>query len=350
MSRKIHHSIPFLSRLYTQRNLAREERDIALAERDQALRELGNAQSLAQKALHDSNEAQRRLNEIRIDRNENGTVGHKLFVPLGHYFSPIVNVTEAEQHIERLKVRDIENIPGIDISRKDMIAIWNELLPYLTTNPFPERRSVGFRYAFENESYSWGDGSILHAMIRKYNPKRYIEIGSGWSSVCALDTVERYSKGCHLTFIEPYPDLLNGLLGKTNAHVDIVDTSVQKVPVSLFDALEPSDILFIDSTHVLRTGGDVCFELFEILPRIKSGVLVHFHDIFWPFEYPSAWIIDDNRSWNELYAVRAFLTNNGQWEIVFFNNYFAKMEKEIIEHTYPTLLKNSGGALWLRRR
>ena len=350
MSRKIHHCIPFLSRLYTQRNVAREERDIALAERGQALRELGNAQQLTQQAVHDSDEAQRHLNEVRIDRNEKGSSSHKLYVPLGHYFSPIVNVAEAEQYFKHLNIKDIENIPGIDVNKNDMIAVWNELLPFLTTNPFPDQPGMGFRYAFENGSYSWGDGSILHAMIRKHRPKRYIEIGSGWSSVCAVDTIERYSTVCQITFIEPYPDLLNGLLGKTKLSVDVAETSVQKVPVSLFDTLEQNDILFIDSTHVLRTGSDVCFELFEIMPRLKPGVLVHFHDIFWPFEYPAAWVIDDNRSWNELYAVRAFLTNNGQWEILFFNNYFAQMEKELIENTYPTFLKNSGGALWLRRR
>ena len=350
MSRKkIHHRIPLLNRLYTQRNVAREERNIALAERDEALRELCNAQQLTQKALHESVEAQRRLNEVVVDRNEKD-LSQKLFVPLGHYFSPIVNVAEIEQYIKRLSVRDIESIPGIDVRRDDMVAIWNELLPFLTTNPFPDQRSMDFRYAFENDSYSWGDGSILHAMIRKYRPKRYIEIGSGWSSVCAIDTIERYSNVCHLTFIEPYPDLLNDLLGTTKLPVDIIETIVQKIPISLFDTLEPNDMLFIDSTHVMRTGSDVCFELFEILPRIRPGVLVHFHDIFWPFEYPAAWVIDDNRSWNELYAVRAFLTNNRQWEIVFFNHYFAKMEKELINNTYPAFLKNSGGALWLRRR
>jgi hypothetical protein len=69
----------------------------------------------------------------------------------------------------------------------------------------------------------------------------------------------------------------------------------------------PINVLFIDSTHVLRTGSDVCFELFEILPRLSPGVLVHIHDMFWPFEYPRSWVVEENRSWNELYAVRAFL-------------------------------------------
>ena len=113
--------------------------------------------------------------------------------------------------------------------------------------------------------------------------------------------------------------------------------------------LEKATYCSVDSTHVLRTGSDVCFELFEILPRLAPGALVHFHDMFWPFEYPRSWAVDENRSWNELYAVRAFLTNNEQWEVVFFNDYFAKLETKRIEDTYPNFLRNSGGALWLRR-
>jgi len=94
----------------------------------------------------------------------------------------------------------------------------------------------------------------------------------------------------------------------------------------------------------------VCFELFEILPRLSSGVLVHFHDMFWPFEYPRTWVVDENRSWNELYGVRALLTDNDAWRVLLFNDYLARLERPMIESTYPQFLRNSGGALWLMRR
>jgi hypothetical protein len=99
----------------------------------------------------------------------------------------------------------------------------------------------------------------------------------------------------------------------------------------------------------MRTGSDVCFELFEVLPRLAPGVFVTIHDMFWPFEYPRYWAVDENRSWNEIYAWRAFLTGNSQWRIVFFNDYFEKFEKSRIESTFPNFLKNSGGAIWLQR-
>jgi hypothetical protein len=99
----------------------------------------------------------------------------------------------------------------------------------------------------------------------------------------------------------------------------------------------------------MSTGSDVCFELFEILPHLKSGVVVHFHDVFWPFEYPRYWVVEENRCWNELYGIRAFLTKNEQWTILFFNDYFARFEVETITETCQLFLKNPGGALWLRK-
>jgi predicted O-methyltransferase YrrM len=207
-----------------------------------------------------------------------------------------------------------------------------------------------YRYAFDNPAYSWGDGSGLHAMLRHHRPKRIIEIGSGWSSACMVDTVEHYLDGaCSLTFVEPNPALVRELIGKFTGQARYFEQPVQHVPLAIFEELETGDIVFIDSTHVLRTGSDVCFELFEILPCLRPGVLVHFHDMFWPFEYPRAWAVDENRSWNELYAVRAFLTDNAHWRIILFNDYLARFERPMLEVTYPQFLRNSGGALWLER-
>jgi len=166
-----------------------------------------------------------------------------------------------------------------------------------------------------------------------------------------IDTAETFLDGkCNLTFIEPYPQLLTSLVGGGNDRVKILAHDVQQTPLETFDELEANDFLVIDSTHVMSTGSDVCFELFEILPRLKPGVLVHFHDIFWPFEYPRDWVVRENRSWNELYALRAFLTNNQEWEIVFFNDYFSRLEGKTICETFPLFLKNPGGALWLTKK
>jgi predicted O-methyltransferase YrrM len=274
-----------------------------------------------------------------------------MYVPPGHFYSPIVDTAEAGRYLTGLESRGVPDaVPDVSIDRLAMVRKWNELAPLMRSAPFRETPTPDLRYCYDNPSYSWGDGSVLHAMLRLYRPKKLIEIGSGYSSVCALDTVERYLKGeCQLTFIDPYPQLLLKLVGETAAHIRILDRRVQQVPLETFDELGSGDILFIDSTHVLRTGSDVCFELFEVLPRLAKGVLVHIHDMFWPFEYPRIWVIDENRSWNELYAVRAFLMCNDAWKVVMFNDYMAKLERPLIETTFASFLRNSGGALWLQR-
>ncbi len=208
------------------------------------------------------------------------------------------------------------------------------------------------RYQLPSSSYDIGDATIYVCMLRHLCPERLIEVGSGSSSAVALDTFDQFfTKRPRITFIEPYPALLKSLLKREDwASIEIVASGVQEVAPSFFDDLQRNDLLFIDSTHIVKTGSDVVFELFEVLPRLRSGVVVHFHDVFYPFEYPCEWVIDRNYSWNELYALRAFLTGNRDWEILFFNDYFARAERMRVERDAPQILDNPGGGLWLRRR
>lgn len=287
--------------------------------------------------------------EELISSAEFGTL--KLFVPPGHFYSPIVDPKLAHRHLAKLEALPVpDSVAGITIDRAEMIRLWHKLLPFFATMPFTASRTPPYRYAFENPHYSWGDGSVLHAMIRHYRPKRIIEVGSGWSSACALDTVEfNLDNDCELTFIEPYPKLLLSVIGTSASRVRIFGTPIQEASLAIFEELQANDILFIDSTHIMKTGSDVCFELFEILPRLSRGVLVHFHDILWPFEYKRNWAVGENRSWNEAYALRAFLMNNEAWRIVLFTDYLAKLERPMIEATYPQFLRETAGSIWLVR-
>lgn len=329
---KPHHYIPGLRRPFLQRNEARAQRNRALAEIEslrQQLQGVLDRQDLSQKQSPAA-----------------------LFVPPGHFYSPIVDTREADKHLQKLKAKPVpESVPGIALDPEGMIEQWNEFLPFFAEIPFRAEASPGLRYHFDNQSFEQGDGSVLYAMLRARRPKQIIEIGCGWSSACMLDTIDRYLDArCKLTFIEPYPELLKKLCGDSISDRSLIEAPVQDAPLEIFEALEQNDILFIDSTHVLRTGSDVCFELFEILPRLKAGVIVHFHDTFWPFEYPRNWVVDENRSWNELYALRAYLTKSQDWRILFFNDYFAKIHGDLIEASYPDFFRNSGGSLWLQRR
>ena len=217
--------------------------------------------------------------------------------------------------------------------------------------PFPVQQTQKYRYFSENDWYGLGDAAVYFALIRLFKPKRIIEVGSGFSSAVALDTSDHFLNGMiDFTFIDPSPERLRSLLGAYHdSKVKVLTQTVQTIPVNEFAALASGDILFIDSTHVLKTGSDVSFELFSVLPSLKSGVVIHFHDVFWPFEYPKEWVIDDNRSWNELYALRAFLMNNSDYEILFFNHYFANVHRAKVLEDCPNLAGGLGGGLWLRK-
>jgi hypothetical protein len=274
----------------------------------------------------------------------------KLFVVPGHFYSPIVDVEQVRARYDKAR-HDVSPPQAIQVDEQAMRVLWEELLPFLQDTPFPEEADPACRYFFRNPAFGCGDGSILHAMLRRYRPKRLVEVGSGYSSACSIETIDRYlDSQVDVSFVEPYPALLLELLGQDRAaRCTIHTTGVQDAPASVFTQLEDGDFLFIDSTHVLKTGSDVCHELFNVLPLLKPGVFVHFHDIFWPFEYGAEWVIKQNRSWNEIYGLRAFLMYNEAFEIVFFNDWFAWHERDLIEAGYPKMLKNTGGSIWLRK-
>jgi predicted O-methyltransferase YrrM len=273
-----------------------------------------------------------------------------LFVPPGHYYSPLVDLDQLHRSPPAQVETADDALPMIRIDGARMHAFWQSCLPLLRECPFPASKTEGFRYCYENPSYSYGDAMMLYTMLRKHQPRRVVEVGSGHSSACLLDTVERYLGETSVTFVDPYPDYLRTLLTDGGAsRTRVVAKPIQEVGLELYDTLGENDILFIDSTHVAKTGGDVCHEFFNILPFLNAGVLIHFHDMFYPFEYPHPWIYDENRSWNEIYLMRAFLMNNDAFEIVFFNDFFWRFYRDEIMATYPQFANNPGGALWLRK-
>ncbi|HEX7323125.1 MAG TPA: class I SAM-dependent methyltransferase [Mycobacterium sp.] len=209
------------------------------------------------------------------------------------------------------------------------------------------------RYTPENPWYNHSDGAVYYSILTTLRPKRIIEVGCGFSSAIALDVRDRELKDLELTFIEPHPERLLELLKEgDNKTATIHRSIVQDVAIETFDVLEKDDILFIDSSHISSPGSDVNMVLFEVLPRLKPGVVVHFHDIFFPFEYPDTWL---NRTdwldlgWNELYLLRAFLSYNNVFQVMFFNCLLWREHADIVRRYFPECDKNLPGSLWLRR-
>jgi hypothetical protein len=120
--------------------------------------------------------------------------------------------------------------------------------------------------------------------------------------------------------------------------------------MTVFERLEAGDILFIDSSHVVKTGSDVNYLFLEVLPRLKPGVVIHVHDIFLPHEFPKAWVMDLHLFWTEQYLLQAFLTHNAEFEVLFANAYMGARHQTEMQRTFPRSQWWGGGSFWLRRK
>jgi predicted O-methyltransferase YrrM len=272
------------------------------------------------------------------------------FAGPGHFYSPIPRLDDIESHADRLWDRRVPTLPGIDVRPEAQRALVRELAVVLGDETLPDTPTEGWRYHAENWAYCIGDALMLHGMLRKYRPRRIVEVGSGFSSALILDTVERYlPDDTEVTFVEPYPELLLSKLREGDAErVTIVPEGVQTLPLDVFRSLESGDVLFIDSTHVVRTGSDVCRLVFDVLPVLAPGVVVHVHDIFFPFEQPRPWV-EEGRQWGETYLLRAFLSYNSSFQVELWNDWLALFETPLLVEVLPRFLRNCGGSIWLRR-
>lgn len=272
---------------------------------------------------------------------------NKEFFPPGHYYSAIPSVEDREAFLAG-RVSEHE-LPGIDLHAERQFQLLKQFKDYYEECPFPDEKSGELRYFYINPSYSYTDALTLYSMLRTFQPRRVIEIGSGYSSAAMLDTAERFlGDRVSFTFIEPYPELLYSLIREGDKKHTILPLKLQDVDREVFKSLEANDILFVDSTHVSKLGSDVNRIIFEIVPILKPGVLIHVHDIFWPFEYPADWI-KKGFAWNEAYILRAFLEFNESFEILFFASFLHHYHHDWFKENMPLYLKNSGGNLWLKR-
>jgi predicted O-methyltransferase YrrM len=292
----------------------------------------------------------KRLVQERDEANDKArALLDKLWQPPGHFYSPLPSISEVRENEESI-FRTPRELPAVDLNEEEQLQLFEIFKEYYKDLPFKDEQTDGLRYYFNNPNYSYSDAICLYAMIRHAKPRRVIEIGSGYSSCVTLDTNELFSAGTiACTFIEPYPELLLSLIKDTDKEVvNIISTKLQEVSLEQFSALQENDILFIDSTHVTKVNSDVNYIFFEILPSLNSGVYIHFHDIFYPFEYPKEWIYE-GRAWNEDYLLRAFLQYNSRFRIVFFNTFLEHFFAEKFIADMPLCMKNTGGSIWLRK-
>jgi hypothetical protein len=269
--------------------------------------------------------------------------------PAGHFYSPVVDPKDLRSRSTALWASS-DKLEGIDLNPSGQLALLAELRNYTATIEYPVRDPGDNRtYFYSNDQFPALDAEFLHAALACFRPRVMIEVGSGFSSLVTAKVNRDILEGqLDFSCIEPYPRqfLIDGVDGITR----IVRSKVEDVDLVFFDRLGAGDVLFIDSSHVSKTGSDVNYLIFEVLPRLKSGVLVHFHDIFLPDEYPQEWVLDDGRNWNEQYLLRAFLQFNTDFSVVWAANYMGTRQTAAVRTTFPHYPElGGGGSFWIRK-
>lgn len=268
----------------------------------------------------------------------------------GHYYSPIPDLEGIKAREKEIWAEPSGKVDGINLNAEAQLRLVHEFQKFYEKMPFREQKQPGLRFYFKNGCYSYTDAIFLYGMINHLRPRRIIEIGAGFSSAVILDTNELFfDNSIDCLFIEPFPERFLSLISEEDKRrIKLIKNGLQDVDLGIFSTLQANDILFVDSTHVSKIGSDVNTIFFKILPALNKGVYVHFHDIFYPFEYPKDWVYDEI-FWNEAYILRAFLQYNEAFEITLFSHYLHIFHREVFEKKLPLCLKNPGGDIWIKK-
>lgn len=263
-----------------------------------------------------------------------------------HFYQPIPEIRSLPDGLWEKP----SELPGIDMNDDKQLELLREVFPGFRDEyeAIPEEPTgAPHDFYLNNGAFEGTDALVLYCMLRSFRPARILEVGSGFSSRLSARAALR-NGNTELTCIEPYPDdvLARGFPGLTA----VIPRKVQEVELDFFEQLADGDVLFVDSSHVVKTGGDVNYLFLEVIPRLRPGVIVHVHDIFLPQEFPRRWIVDLRLFWTEQYLLQAFLTYNSEFEVLFANAYMGARHLGEMQRTFPTSPWWGGGSFWMRRR
>jgi hypothetical protein len=273
--------------------------------------------------------------------------------PNGHFYSPVVDPKDIAAQIDRVWPTH-PCVLGIDFDDESHRHILESIFPrYFPDYDYPEKVAESdeiVSFFTQNSQFSWLDARASFALLREWRPRRLLEVGSGFSTLLAADVKRRFlANSMELVCIEPYPRpfLRHGLAGVDR----LIEQKVQEVAMDEFERLDAGDVLFIDSSHVAKTGSDVDFLYFDVLPRLKAGVRIHVHDIFFPNDYPREWVIDENRSWNEQYVLRALLMYSTAFKVDFSCSYAMWRYPDLVRSALalPDNRVFGGASIWFHR-
>lgn len=237
----------------------------------------------------------------------------RLHVTPVHYYSPIPDVGRLAKTAPRWNKASA--MPGIASDLDAQLAACDRICrPYQSEFAGARHYSAGVARGV-GPGYGYIESQALHAVVRHLEPGLVVEVGSGVSTYCMLQALASNASPATLRCIDPHPR--GGLVSPCrDVRLEIVARPVEHVPVTQFERLGEGDLLFIDSSHAVKAGGDVNFLVLEVLPRLKRGVWVHFHDIYFPYDFPRDLLLNYT-FYNETSLLRAWLTHNSRAEIVF---------------------------------
>jgi hypothetical protein len=232
------------------------------------------------------------------------------------------------------------------------LGVAREISGYLDElSDVPQETSDPAVYCWNNPFWNNADALVQYGLVRSRRPRRVVEVGCGWSSFLLARALERnQTEGAPRTEvvqIEPYPS--PEVLGGLPAHWTLHRTILQRAPLTAFDELGENDVLFYDGSHCSKTASDVNWFFFRVLPRLRSGVLIHVHDVFFPNDYPWDWIFGRGQSWNEQYLLQAFLMNNDAYRVEICNSYLVHQRRAELRALYRGLQPEYGASLWMKK-
>jgi len=244
-----------------------------------------------------------------------------------------------QDEVDAQHAAGLSELVGVDVDVERALAFAHRVvLPRL--DEFRDRFPIvgsGDSFHLVNGSFMAGDAHVYYAVLREQRPRRVVEVGAGRSTQVAIAAISANRAEGHdatLTAIDPAPPAY--LASALDERDRLFVAKVQDVDIALLTCLERGDILFIDSSHLVRIGGDVLYQLCEVVPRLKPGVCVHFHDISLPKPYPRTYF-EQGLYWAEQHALQAFLAFNLNFEIVWPATYLMVHRREFMEETFPEL-------------
>ena len=339
----IHRRIPLVRRPFYQRDQAQGQRDQALGQRDQAIEQRDQAIEQRNRLIGDLHQL------VWGDRSDRERMqDHGLNLIPANFYSSIPSISETLNSYEYTDATP----PYLDnriFDQEKLLEELSSLIPFSADFDPPELGDEENcrEFFWGNSQFSYSDAMSYYAYVRRIKPKTIVEIGSGFSSLIAIEALRENGTG-ELKCIEPFPRPFITSLGNESA-LDLYVVKAQDISAETLNSmLNDGDILFIDSTHTVKTGSDCLHIYLRLLPNITKKIYIHVHDIFLPFGLPQKWLLDSQIHWTEQYLLMAWMIDNPRVSVLFGSAYHERFNRDLLDSLMRRRFISGGGSFWVK--